>query len=138
MTPADIFLFPIYVGVFLLIVHLRARRYADPLLRSYLYRGFWLKITGCIAFILFNYYLSIGDSLLLYYKEGINLARLMIKDPGNFRLLFTPGVDFDEQLLDNYLNRGYFANEGNYFIAKLVCVFSFFGFFNTSSGVPCS
>jgi hypothetical protein len=128
MTPADIFLFPIYVGIFLLLVHLRARRYTDPLLRSYLYRGFWLKITGCIAFILFNYYLSIGDSLLLYYNEGINLARLMIKDPANFRLLFTPGVDFDEQLLDNYLNRGYFANEGNYFIAKLVCVFSFFCF----------
>lgn len=128
MSPADIFLFPIYVGLFFLIVHLRARRYSDPLLRRYLYRGFWVKILSCIAFILFNYYISIGDSLLLYYNEGINMARLMTKDPSNFRLLVTPGTDFDEQLLDNYLNRGYFANEGNYFIAKLVAVFSFFCF----------
>jgi hypothetical protein len=128
MGIVDIVLFPFYVLLFYLFFAARRKKITDPILKRYHLHGFWIKIFSCIAFTLFNYYVYIGDSLVLYYDEGVHLQKLILKDITQIKWLFTAGINFDQNLLFNTLNRGYFVSESNFFIAKLVTVFSFFSF----------
>ncbi len=125
---ADIILFPLYVGLFAWIFAVRRRRLKDPLLRRYHRNAFWLKVFSALAYIFFSLFLAKLDSTFLYYPEGMNITQLILKDFTNIRLLFIPGKDFDPNLLADSFNRGYFASESNFFIARLVTVFSFFSF----------
>ena len=120
----DLILFPFYVLFFSLVFSVRRKRIEDPVLKKYHLYGFWIKVFSTVAFIVYSVLFK-GDSMSLYYPEGINIAKLIIKDFSNIRLLFIPGKDFDENLLADSFNRGYFASESNYFIARLVAVFSF-------------
>ncbi|HSN59653.1 MAG TPA: hypothetical protein VLR49_01870 [Ferruginibacter sp.] len=81
-----------------------------------------------LAITIFNIYLSIGDSTTLYYTEGHNLFKLILRDPANIQWLFAEGKDFSKDLIANPWNNGYFGSEANFFIIKLVAVFSFFTF----------
>ena len=120
----DLILFPLYVLFFSLVFAARRRRIEDPVLKKYHLYGFWIKVLSAIAFIIYSVLFK-GDSMSLYYPEGINIAKLIIKDISNINLLFIPGKEFDENLLADSFNRGYFSSESNYFIARLVAVFSF-------------
>lgn len=120
----DLILFPLYVLFFSLVFSARRKRIEDPVLKKYHLYGFWIKIFSTIAFIIYSVLLK-GDSMSLYYPEGINIAKLIIKDVSNINLLFMPGKEFDENLLADSFNRGYFSSESNYFIARLVAVLSF-------------
>jgi len=124
----DILLFPLYAGLFALFFAWRRKKIEDPQLKRYHLIGFWIKVFSALAYILFSRFLAKVDSLFLYYPEGINITHLILKDLTNIKLLFISGKDFDMNLLANSLNRGYFNSESNYFIARLVTVFSFFSF----------
>lgn len=100
----------------------------DPVLKKYHMQGFWIKVLATVAFTLFHVFITRGDTTALYYTEGINITKLIIKDPSNISLLFSPGKDFDSNLLADSFNKGYFKNESNYFVTKLVTLFSFFSF----------
>ncbi len=100
----------------------------DPVLKRYHRIGFWVKVFGAFAYIIFSKFLAKGDSTYLYYPEGINIAKLIIKDVNNVKLLFIPGRDFDPNLLADSFNKGYFASESNYFVTRLVTVLSFISF----------
>jgi len=100
----------------------------DPILRKYHKQGFWIKVIATIAFTFFHVFITRGDTTALYYTEGINIFRLILKDPGNIQLLFSAGKDFDSNLLADSFNKGYFMSESNYFVTKLVAIFSFFSF----------
>jgi hypothetical protein len=128
MALTDIILFPVYVLVFHLLFSIRRKRIDDPVLKKYHRQGFWIKVMATIAFTLFHIFITIGDTTILYYPEGINIARLILKDPANISLLFSPGKDFDMTLLASSLSSGYFKSEGNYFVIKLVSISSFFSF----------
>jgi len=100
----------------------------DPWLKKYHKQAFWIKVASTLAFTFFYTVLTTGDTTVLYYAEGINITKLILKDISNIKLLFIKGVDFDQNLLANSLNRGYFKSESNYFVVKLVSFFSFFSF----------
>ncbi len=124
----DIILFPLYVYIFYLVFAFRRRKIRDPLLKQYQKNGFWIKIICTIAITIFNVYLSPGDSTSLYYPEGLNIFRLILKDPENIRWLFLPGDDFDRNLVADLGNTGYFRSEANFFVIRLVAIFCFVSF----------
>ncbi len=125
----EIILFPLYVFIFHLIFSVRRKRLNNPILQKYHKHGFWIKVISCFAFTIFCLYLSPGDSTTLYFPEGIHMFDLILKDPiNNFHILFIPGSSYDENLLKNPDNIGYFISDSNFLITKLVAVISFFTF----------
>ncbi|MEO5891618.1 MAG: hypothetical protein ABIQ31_15310 [Ferruginibacter sp.] len=126
----DFILFPLYVLVFHFIFLARRKRIEDPLLKKYHQQGFWLKVFSTLAFTIFSVYISPGDSTGLYYDEGINISRLITHDASNIKWIFSKGADFDQTLLFNQYNEGYFRSESNYFVTRLVTLFSFVSFRN--------
>jgi hypothetical protein len=130
MNYLDYILFPIYVGLFYFIFSLRRKKYADPVLRKYHVRAFWIKIVSTMAFTFFIVGISNkqSDSYLLYWVEGHNIFKLILNDPSNIKWIFTKGKNFDQALLADMWNLGYFNDENNYMVARLVTIFSFFSF----------
>jgi hypothetical protein len=128
MAVTDLILFPIYVLLFYLFYAAKRKKITDPVLKKYYLQGFWIKVVGTIAFTVFNLFISKGDSILLYYEEGINITRLILKDASNIKWIFTIGKNFDQNLLSNTFNKGYLLSESNYFVTRLVAVFAFFTF----------
>ena len=127
----DLILFPLYVLIFYVIFFWRRKRMTDPVLKKYHKQGFWIKILGTIAFTVFHTLVSPGnDSHGLFYDEGINIARLISSDPANIKFIFSPGTDFDTTLSFNPYNQGYFSSESNFFVIRLVSIFSFISFHN--------
>jgi len=124
----DFIFFFIYVIIFNIIFSARRKKYDSPLLRKYHKQSFWIKVFGTFAFSIFVIYLSPGDTTGLYYPEGINIAKMIIKDPSNIKLIFSSGADFDQALLTDISNAGYFNEESNYMVTRLVAIFSFFSF----------
>ena len=97
----DIILFPLYVFIFHLIFSARRKRINDPILKKYHKQGFWIKVFSSIAFTIFFLYLTRGDSYYLILPRRNHLFKLILKDPiNNIHLLFTPGKNYDENLLN--------------------------------------
>jgi hypothetical protein len=129
MGLTDLILFPFYVLAFSLFFSWRRKRLEDPLLKKYHRQGFWIKVLGAIAFTFFHTKVSPGnDSTGLYYAEGINIARMITADLENIKLIFMAGKDFDQSLLINPHNEGYFRSESNYLVTRLVAILSFLSF----------
>ena len=124
----DIILFPVYALLFHFIFSQYRKTFTDPVLIRYHIIGFWIKVIAALAFTIFNLYLSQGDSYLLYHTEGTNMKDLILKDPSYLKFLYESGKDFDQSLLKNELNRGYFNDENNYMVARLAAFVSFFTF----------
>src|SRR5687768_9063466 len=124
----DFLLFPVYVLVFYLFFAARRKKMKDPILRLYHKYGFWAKVLASFAITIFNYYISIGDSTTLYYTEGGNLYKLILKDSYHLRWLFMEGSEYSKDLIANPWNTGYFKSEANFFIVRLVAIFSFLSF----------
>jgi hypothetical protein len=126
MGVADFLLFPVYVAIFYFIFSARRKNYDDPVLKYYHKKGFWIKIATVIPFSLFCSILSPGDSYILYYQEGANLAHLILNDFSNIKWLFTPAPEFDQELLKCTCNLGYLLSENNYMVVRITTVLSFF------------
>src|SRR5437588_1593391 len=107
MGYSDYLLFPFYLLLFSFIFSRIRKKYKDPILQKYHKQGFWIKVIGCIAFTIFNIYISPGDSAGLYHKEGENIYHLILKDSSNIKWLFSRGENFDETLLKDIWNAGY-------------------------------
>ena len=128
MGYTDFLLFPFYLLLFSFIFKKIRNKYDDPILRKYHKQGFWIKVIGCIAFTIFNVYISPGDSTGLYHKEGENIFHLILHDASKIKLLFTSGENFDESLLKDPGNLGYFKADNNFLVTKIVAAFSFITF----------
>lgn len=129
MGLADLILFPLYVLIFHLFISWRRKRIEDPVLKKYHLQGFWIKVIGTVAFTVFHTLVSPGnDSTGLYYAEGINVGKMISEDFSNIKLLFMAGKDFDQTLLLDPYNGGYFRSESNYLVTRLVAIFSFVSF----------
>ena len=124
----DFVVFPFYLALFAFIFSRLRQNYKDPLLKKYHKQGFWVKVIGCIAFTIFNAYISPGDSTGLYHNEGVNIHNLIIHDFKNIDLLFSEGKDFDESLLREAGNAGYFKSPNNFLVTKIVAVLCFVTF----------
>lgn len=127
----DLILFPLYILIFHLFFSWRRKYIKDPILKKYHKQGFWIKVFGAFAFTIFHGLISpYNDSTGLYYAEGININHLISNDFSNVKLIFMQGKNFDQNLLVDPGNQGYFRSESNYFVTKLVTVLSFVSFKN--------
>lgn len=124
----DFIIFFVYIFIFYIVFYWRRRRYKDPLLRKYHRQGFWIKVFASFAYSMFVLYFSPGDTTGLFFPEGYNIYKMILKDPSNSYLLFIPGKEFDQALLANINNLGYFREESNYLVSKIVAALSFFTF----------
>ncbi|HAO47435.1 MAG TPA: hypothetical protein PLZ45_06215, partial [Ferruginibacter sp.] len=125
---AEFILYPVYVALFYFLFSSRRKNYNDPVLQFYHKQGFWIKALAVLPFTLFNTVLSPGDSFGLYYTEGANIYHLILKDASHLKWLYLPGPEYDQSLLKNSLNLGYFRAENNYMVARVVAIVSFFSF----------
>lgn len=125
MGYGDLILFPVFLIILSLLFKAIRNTYDDPLLKKYHRQGFWVKVLGCIAFFTYSVYLSPGDSIGLYQKEGNNIYHLILRDPSHLQWLFQKGKYFDESLLKDPYNAGYFKSEANFMVTRIVTLLSF-------------
>jgi hypothetical protein len=124
----EFILFPLYVVIFYLLFIAGKNKNTDPLLQYYYKQGFWIKVLAVLAFTLFNTILSPGDSFGLYYTEGANIYNMILRDSSHIKWLYLSGPEFDQTLLKNQLNRGYFRVENNFMVTRFVAILSFISF----------
>jgi hypothetical protein len=122
----EFLLYPLYVAFFYFIFKSARSRMTDPILKYYHAQAFWIKALTVILFAFFNAILSPGDSYVLYHVEGKNIYDMILKDSDNFKWVIQKGSEFDETLLRNPYNRGYFRVENNYMVVRFVTLISFF------------
>ena len=125
MGYGDLILFPVFLIILSLFFRAIRNTYDDPLLKKYHRQGFWVKILGCIAFFTYSVYLSPGDSIGLYQKEGNNIYHLILHDSNHLQWLFQKGKFFDESYLKDPYNGGYFKSEANFMVTRIVTLLSF-------------
>lgn len=128
MNLLDYLVFFGYVIIFYALFAWRRKRYTDPLLRKYQRQGFWIKVFSSFAYSIFILFFSSGDSNGLYHREGYNIYQLILHDPSNINLLFIAGEDFDQALLADINNLGYFNEESNFMVTRIVAILSFVTF----------
>lgn len=128
MDVLDFIFFFIYVFLFYVIFAWRRKKLDDPLLRKYHKQGFWLKCLATFTYCIFVVYVSPGDTNGLYYPEGVNIAKMIMSNPSKISLITHAGSEFDESLLLDIANSGYFSEESNFWVSRLVAIFSFFTF----------
>ncbi len=128
MGYSDLILFPIFLFLTNLYFKRQRNKISEPLLAKYHIQGYWIKVISCIAFTVYSGYLSPGDSIGLYQKEGVNIYHLILHDSANLRWLWEPGKNFDVSLAADPWNKGYFPAEANYMVIRAVAMISFFTF----------
>lgn len=126
MALFELLLFPLYVAFFFFIFRVQRRRLTDPVLRFYHIQAFWIKTLVVLLFAFFNWKISKGDSFVLYQIEGKNIYDMILKDFSNIKWITMKGENFDETLLRDPWNRGYFRAENNFMVVRFVTVISFF------------
>ena len=124
----DYIIFIIYIIIFYIIFAWRRKKYTDPILRKYHRQGFWIKVFSCFAYCMFVLWISPGDTTGLYHPEGYNIYKLILNDPSNIKLIFGSAKDFDQALLMNVDNLGYFNEESNFMVTRIVALLSFVTF----------
>jgi hypothetical protein len=127
MTFFDFIMFFVYVIIFHILFSLRRKKY-PPVLRVHHRNTFWLKVISSFAYCIFVLYISPGDTTALYFPEGYNIYQLILRDPSNVRLLLIPAKEFDQALLADILNLGYFNEESNFMVTKITAVLCFITF----------
>jgi len=128
MGLVEFILYPVYIALFYFLFRSRRKNFNDPVLAYYHNQGFWIKALAVLPFTLFNTILSPGDSFGLYYTEGTNIYYMILRDVSHIKWLYLPGPEFDQTLLRNPLNQGYFRAENNYMVARIVAILSFLSF----------
>lgn len=123
----EFILYPFYVAAYYFLF-IGRKNNDDPVLKYYHKQGYWIKVFAVLAFTFFNAVLSPGDSFGLFYTEGANIYRLILGDSDHLKWLYLSGPEFDQSLLRNYYNQGYFRSENNYMVTRFVAILSFVGF----------
>src|SRR5687767_13156161 len=121
----DFIVFVIYIIIFNILFKLRRKKYSDPVLKRYHAIGFWVKVFSCFTYSMFVLYISQGDTTALYYPEGVNFFKLILKDDSHISLLFNSAEEFDETLLFNTWNLGYLKTSSNYMVTRIVGFLAF-------------
>ncbi len=128
MTILDFIVFFIYVFIFHRIFSLVRKKYTNPQLRIYYRNLFWIKVFSCFVYSLFVLYISRGDTSALYFPEGYNFFKLILKDPSNVSLLWSSSADFNEELLSNTDALGYLKDDSNYMVTSITAALCFLTF----------
>ena len=82
MTIFDIFLVPIYLGIFYLFAQRTLKNnFHDPIYRMYYLKGLNYKFFGAISFALIYLYYYKGGDTIAYYEAARPMLKLLISDP---------------------------------------------------------
>lgn len=124
----DYLLFFIYALFFHFLYANSRKKITDPAIRKYHLHGYWIKVAGALAYCVFILGNPLRDTLYLYYPTGINIAKVIMRDFSNIKILFTSGLHFDEAILGDSPNVGYLQSDSNFLVTKIVAVLSFLCF----------
>jgi len=127
MTFLDFIMFFIYVIIFYILFAFIRKRYPAEI-RAHHRNTFWIKVISSLAYSLFVLYISKGDTTALYFPEGYNIYQLILRDNSNIELLFMKAKDFDQSLLADTYNLGYFNEESNFLVTRITAVLCFITF----------
>jgi hypothetical protein len=130
MDIVDYLLFPFYVLAFFFLVKYRLKKNADPVLRKFYKRAFWIRVVSCFAFSIFLIYISPGDSFGTYYGEALNIYKQSLNDVSVIgKMIFTSAKNIDESLFSKDIGGAIvFADENNYMVVRVAAIFLFFSF----------
>jgi hypothetical protein len=133
----DLVLAPIYILFFYLITLAISKKYYsnDDYLRKMLMRGFWLKITFAILFILITQFVYGGSDGFLYYEYGTVIHKAIMQNANNFRFLFSGYEPFYDYVNENTFEgvnsvAGYMYSISNQIVSRTSCIFGFLCFQN--------
>ncbi len=127
MDILDFIIFFIYTGIFYFIC-LRLSKTCLPGHRKLFISAFWVKVFSSFCYSMFGLYIARGDSVDLYFPEGHNFYKLILKDISNIYLVFQPTENFDEGLLMYEHNLGYLRAPNNYMVVRIQALVSFLTF----------
>ncbi|MFZ1527336.1 MAG: hypothetical protein WAT19_01205 [Ferruginibacter sp.] len=127
MDILDFLTFFIYTGIFYFIC-LRLSKTCLPGHRKLFISAFWIKVFSSFCYSMFGLYIARGDSVDLYFPEGHNFYKLILKDISNIYLVFQPTENFDESLLMYEHNLGYLRAPNNYMVVRIQALVSFLTF----------
>ena len=128
MSFFDLIAFFLYAFLFYFIVSVQAKKLKDARLAVFLRNAFVVKVFASFCYSLFVLYLSKGDTTTLYFPEGYNLYRLILKDPSKLHLLFGEGSAIDAHLLANPRQIGYFNEASNFMVIRVTALLCFLCF----------
>lgn len=122
----DLLLFPLYTAAFYYFIRHSKKKLSSPLLEVYFLRGFWIKILGTIAFTIFNTYVSPGDSITVFFPEGVNLYHAILKDPSMLeKVFFKAAPNIDINLINDLGNGTILNSEANFMLVRVTTIFAF-------------
>lgn len=127
MDILDFLIFFAYTGLFYFIC-LRLSKHCKPDHKKLFISAFWVKVFSSFCYSMFGLYIARGDSVDLYFPEGYNFYKLILKDISNVYLIFQPAANFDESMLLFSHNQGYLRSPNNYMVLRIQAVVSFFTF----------
>lgn len=127
MDILDFLTFFIYTAIFYFIC-LRLSKTCLPGHRKLFISAFWIKVFSSFCYSMFGLYIARGDSVDLYFPEGHNFYKLILKDISNIYLVFQPVENFDENLLFYAHNQGYLRAPNNYMVIRIQALVSFITF----------
>ncbi len=128
MSILDFIAFFIYAIVFSFFFSIIRKNLKDKNLRKYHRNGFIIKVFAAFCYAIFVQYISKGDSTTLYFPEGYNLYKQILKDPSRLELLFGSGLDIDATMLANPNQIGYFRDPSNFMVIRITAILCFFTF----------
>ncbi len=116
----DLIIFPFYVIVFYFFAKHQRKKMSNPLLAKYFIWGFWVRVISAFAFTFFQAFISGGDSIGVYYMEGIHVSKVILSDFSNVdKILFTASNNIDAQMFGISGGDIIFSDESNYMPARL-------------------
>lgn len=128
MTFLDFIAFLIYTLIFSWLFSISRKKFKNEELRIYHRNFFWIKVFAAFCYSIFVYYISLGDTTTLYFPEGYNLYKIILKDPSKLHLLFESGKNIDANMLMHPIQIGYFADAGNFMVIRLTALLCFITF----------
>jgi hypothetical protein len=141
MDIKDIFLTPVYLTIFYLIINSISSSSKDKEFKKILVPAITLKFIGAIAMgIIYQFYYSNGylsGDTSRYFNQGKYIANLLLSDPGAaIQLLLFKATPANGQLYLHAIQLDTHSDKASFFVTKLtafLCLFSL----NTYSVVAC-
>ena len=129
MDILDFIAFFIYIIIFSLIFSVFRKKIKNVELRAYHKYAFWIKVFACFSYSIFVLYIvKGGDTMDLYYPEGLNMFRRILNGANSYDLLLGPVDNIDPNTLANPNQMGYLRDPSNLFTIRFTAILCFLSF----------
>ena len=129
MDILDFIAFFIYILIFSLIFSVSRKKIKNVELRTYHKYAFWVKVVACFCYSIFVLYIvKGGDTMDLYYPEGLNMFKRILNGANSYDLLLGPVENIDPNTLANPNQIGYLKDPSNLFAIRFTAILCFLSF----------